>query len=142
MTEYENGERILTLLRQLDVRQQQRIAEQMVQQAGVTMQQTTILAIIAQQPGMIQRDLVNIIGRRAATISSLLKRLDSAGLVRRKIPSDNTRNKELYLTDTGQQVVQQFKCIRENETNALAGKLLETEQTTLIALLEKLQGDS
>lgn len=139
MTKYANGERILTLIRQVDVHQQQQIAKQMAQKAEVTPQQTMILAVIAKQPGMIQRDLVKIIGRRAATISSLLKRLESADLIRREIPVDNTRNKELHLTDAGKAIVQEFETVRESETNTLASRLNADEQRNLIALLEKLQ---
>lgn len=100
-----------------------------------------ILSFIGAHPGLIQKQIVTLTQRRAATVSALLKKLEDAELITRTIPANNTRNKQLFLTDQGQQVVSDFTTIRHDVQAPLTAKLSTKQQEKLIKYLNlALQG--
>lgn len=128
---------ISSTLRQIQ-RQQQAWLQQALTETGVTVQQAITLQFIGQQPGLIQKDVVDVMHRRAATVSAFLKKLEGAGLIRREIPANNSRNKQIFLTPSGEQVVATFKTLRHQSELRLVQGLDTTQQTTLLALLNQM----
>ncbi|MGA3234318.1 MarR family winged helix-turn-helix transcriptional regulator [Lactiplantibacillus pentosus] len=76
-------------------------------------QQLMVLAFIVAHPGVIQRNIVDLIGRKAATVSVMLKNMEKQGLITRQIPSDNSRNKKIFVTDEGRKLTERFKETRQ-----------------------------
>ena len=124
-------------LRQIQ-RQQQTWLQHALADTGVTVQQAITLQFIGQQPGLIQKDVVNVMHRRAATVSAFLKKLETAGLIHREIPVDNSRNKQIFLTPTGEQVVATFQKRRQQAELRLVQGLDTTQQAALLALLKQI----
>lgn len=124
-------------LRQIQ-RQQQTWLQHALADTGVTVQQAITLQFIGQQPGLIQKDVVNVMHRRAATVSAFLKKLETAGLIHREIPVDNSRNKQIFLTPTGEQVVATFQKCRQQAELRLVHGLDTTQQAALLALLKQI----
>ncbi|MEM1104050.1 MAG: MarR family transcriptional regulator [Pseudomonadota bacterium] len=60
------------------------------------------LHFIGENPGAQGKALAAHLGVAATTISSLLSRLEAAGLARRDRPPENRRSVALYLTDEGE----------------------------------------
>lgn len=131
---------ISTLLREINLKERQALSEQLGLTTSVTVQQAMILRMIYSQPGLIQRDIVDVVHRRAATVSSQLKDFEMAGLIVRKIPKTNTRNKEIYLTDKGKQVVVAFARVTQVVNDKLTAALSDEQQETLVKLLTKVNG--
>ncbi|ADM09296.1 hypothetical protein PB2503_06152 [Parvularcula bermudensis HTCC2503] len=59
------------------------------------------LHFIGENPGAQGKALVQFLGVAPTTVSSLLDRLETAGLVRRERPVENRRSVALFLTDEG-----------------------------------------
>ena len=134
-----NGSAISTLIREIFVAEQAQIAAGLHRQEPVTPQQAVVLQLIDQRPGLIQKDIVALMQRRAATVSTFLKKLETAGYITRQIPEDNTRNKQLFLTNRGQAVVAAFQTTRTDVYQRLAANLSAAQQAELVTLLTTAQ---
>lgn len=130
---------ISQLIREISLAQRRANNQQLSRTTSVTDQQVMILSLIAKQPGLIQKDIVDVTHRRAATVSALLKKLENEELIIRQIPTTNSRNKELFLTEAGQQLVTEFDQIRAQTEQQLTTHLSAKQQSKLIALLTEAQ---
>lgn len=68
---------------------------------GTTPVQSSIMQVLLRQPGIDQIALAGEIGVDRTTVSSVLLRLESRGIVRREVDPDNRRLKRGYLTPPG-----------------------------------------
>ena len=75
--------------------------EQQVKALGLTMYQARILNYVAAHPGTIQRPLTTVLGKPAATVTNILKVMVRNHLLERRVPQDNGRQKQLFLTAQG-----------------------------------------
>ncbi|QBO36231.1 MarR family transcriptional regulator [Periweissella cryptocerci] len=137
MTE-NNATLISSLIREINIKEQSVLSAKLTD-FGVTPHQAILLSLIANKPGLIQKDIVDIMQRKAATVSAFLKKLETDGLLTRKIPANNTRNKELFITDKGQVVVDAFNAAREDVYAQLVAPLTATQQNDLIELLRAIK---
>lgn len=129
---------INNLIHQIVFQEQKAVEEVLdLKQIGskITAKQAMVLNYINTNPGAIQRDIANIVGRRAATVSTLLKKMEEDNLIIRKIPNGNSRNKELYLTDQARKVVGEFNEIYRQVQTDLVQKLDQKQRAQLIDLL-------
>lgn len=99
--------------------------------------QDAILSVIAQQPGITQKGLTEILGIQPASVSELLMKLEHKGLVSREKNEADHRSICVFLTDSGKQQLQQ------PESNAVDPfeALTQEEKTQLRTLLQKLLND-
>jgi MarR family transcriptional regulator, lower aerobic nicotinate degradation pathway regulator len=72
----------------------------------VTPVQYAALIAIRERPGMDQRTLVDQIAIDRSTIGSMLKTLESRGLIVRTTPKNNQRVKQLFITEAGDRLLQ------------------------------------
>ena len=72
----------------------------------VTPVQYAALIAIRDRPGMDQRTLVDQIAIDRSTIGSMLKTLESRGLILRVTPKNNQRVKQLFITEAGDRLLQ------------------------------------
>lgn len=135
----EGSQAISTRIREIFLAEQRQIAAELADDAAVTPQQAVVLQLIDERPGLIQRDIVDVLQRRAATVSAFLKKLETAGYIVRRVPTDNTRNKQLYLTVSGQRVVAAFERARADVYQQLTVELNTAQQRELLALLTAVQ---
>lgn len=126
-------------LRAIEIHKQATLNHALATQYGVTAQQAITLQLISKHPGLIQKDVVDVMKRKAASVSAFLKKLEAAGLIRREIPADNSRNKQIYLTETGDAVVAFFQQQREKVQADLVANLSQTQQEQLLQLLQLIQ---
>lgn len=141
LTTTSNATAISDLIRSISLTQRRQINQRLTATSHITDQQAMILSFIGTHPGLIQKQIVTLTQRRAATVSALLKKLEDAELITRTIPANNTRNKQLFLTDQGQQVVSDFTTIRHDVQAPLTAKLSAKQQEKLIKYLNlALQG--
>ncbi|WP_338541855.1 MarR family winged helix-turn-helix transcriptional regulator [Paenibacillus tundrae] len=116
-----------------------RKADDQVNELGLNAQQGRIIGYIYehQDNGLIQKNLAEAFNRRDATITSMLKGLEKNGYIERKIPSDNERQKNLYVLPKGEQVIHDVAEMFAKVEHEIVASLTEDEQATLMQLLTK-----
>ncbi|MNI92069.1 transcriptional regulator SlyA [compost metagenome] len=92
-----------------------------------------------QDKGVIQKDLADHFGRKGATITSMLQGLEKKGYIKRVIPKDNERQKNIYLLKKGTDLVEEFKDIFLGVEKSITQGLTEAESETFMKLLIKVK---
>lgn len=98
--------------------------------------QDSILAVIAQQPGMTQKALAETLGIQSASVSELLMKLEHKGLVLREKDEHDRRSMKVQLTEEGYK-----QLFTPEEISDPFQALSADEQKQLASLLEKLLAD-
>jgi DNA-binding MarR family transcriptional regulator len=105
----------------------------------VSVQQLKVLVALYQKGRPVfQNELGEASGIDRSTIGEMIHRMVRRGLVRRRIPKDNRRARELTITPAGEKIMHQLlpKLI---EANALVlTPLQDAERETFVRLLKKL----
>lgn len=99
--------------------------------------QARSLSYMSIHPGTIQRELADYLGKKQATVTNILKGLEERKLVYREIPKSNERQKNLFLTAEGEQLVRQVNIIFEQLDQKVRNGLTELEQEQLEVNLAK-----
>lgn len=112
---------------------------QMKAEMGVEIsgQQLMVLNYISKNTETIQRDVVAFLNRKAATVSVLLKNMEANGWIDRKVPDDNSRNKNIYLTKAGNELVQTYQLVQKRVRKQMLDGLTMDELSQLNELLQK-----
>lgn len=98
--------------------------------------QKNIMAVIAQHPGITQKELVDILGIQPASVSELLMKLEQNGLILRQKDDEDRRRIRVRLTEAGMRQ-QPTEETLEDPFHVLS----PDEQNQLCVLLEKLLTD-
>ncbi|MBC2078707.1 winged helix-turn-helix transcriptional regulator [Listeria booriae] len=103
--------------------------------------QAKSLNYVSVNSGTIQKDLANYLGKQNATVTNILKELEKKQLIYREIPKDNERQKKIFLTSGGAQLVgevqQAFADLNQEMEQIISAK----EKAQIVAGLEKLIAD-
>lgn len=99
--------------------------------------QDGILTIIAQHPGISQKELGESLGIQPASVSELLGKLERKGLVSREKNEQDRRSIQVRLTEEGQKIL----AAPAEEPSDPFQSLSAEEQEQLRILLEKLLAD-
>ncbi|MBQ8849096.1 MAG: MarR family transcriptional regulator [Clostridia bacterium] len=108
---------------------------------GVMSQQGAhlVLSTLAVNDGINQLELVKHTHLRPPTVSVILKRMESEGIVERKTNPDDKRSVTVHLTEFGKTLDKEhIKRIKEVDAVALSG-LTDEELSTLMTLLPKIR---
>ena len=62
------------------------------------------LVRIAENPGIIQEELSELLKVDRSTVARSVKKLEAKGLVQQKAAKDNKKNKEWFVTETGEKL--------------------------------------
>ena len=112
------------------------LSDNFMEQIGMHRAQATLLCRLYSNEGMTQSEIAGRLSVQGATVTSILQRLEEAGLImRRRDPADN-RLVRVYLTDTGRQkeraITEQFLQLEDamfagisEEERSLARRLLQ-----------------
>ncbi|MBQ2927202.1 MAG: MarR family transcriptional regulator [Oscillospiraceae bacterium] len=96
-----------------------------------------VMAVIAQHPGITQKELADALGIQPASVSELLMKLEQKGLVLREKDEQDRRSMKVSLTEEGQAHINEPKDAPSDPFEALSAD----EQLQLRSLLEKLLAD-
>ncbi|PGL67428.1 MarR family transcriptional regulator [Bacillus sp. AFS055030] len=105
----------------------------------LTKGQYLYLVRIAENPGIIQEKLAEMIKVDRTTAARAIKKLETNGFIEKKEDKENKKIKKLYVTEKGEKVYPFIK--RENDYSnivALEG-LSEIEVETIFTLLQKVR---
>ncbi|MDR1890239.1 MAG: MarR family transcriptional regulator [Zoogloeaceae bacterium] len=97
-----------------------------------------ILSILNEREGLSQRELLDMLQIRSASLSELLFKLKSNNLIFRQHDETDKRNFRLYLTESGRAVVDEHRQHRQETATRLFSVLSEAERTSLANLLTRL----
>lgn len=117
-------------------------AEEWVRDSGLTRQQAFTLGYLEQNQhrDVIARELAEMSGTTAASVTSLLQGLEERGYVTRSSSPSDARVKIVRVTAEGARVVAGFDESMAAEQRKLFDILDEADQDRLIALLERVVG--
>ncbi|MFB7141313.1 MarR family winged helix-turn-helix transcriptional regulator [Gottfriedia sp. NPDC056225] len=99
-------------------------------------QQARTLNYIANNPGTIQKDLANYLGKQTATVTNILKGLEAKAYISREIPSNNERQKRLYLTAEGKNLVDLVQQIFFDLEAVLTSSISESDKKNVRDILK------
>jgi MarR family transcriptional regulator, repressor for mepA len=91
--------------------------------------------------GVIQRELAEVSGTSAASVSSLIDGLEKAGYVERRPSPDDARRKEIYTLPKAKGLTEGFDQLMEQTEKELLDPLTAAERTTLIELLTRIDAN-
>lgn len=93
------------------------VSESFTEQVDVPRGQATVLCVVARRDGMTQSEIAEQLSVQGATITTMLQKLEEAGLVVRRRDPDDNRLVRVYLTEAGLQ--------KEHLINAQFGHMQE-----------------
>jgi len=117
---------------------QRKAGEDWIRARELSHEQGFVLGYLAQNPGVIQRDIAQISRTSAASVSSLLQGLERRGLVERRTEGGDERRKRVYATAEGAELIAGFEAAMAAADETILAPLNDTERATLQALLEKI----
>ncbi|MCI1686531.1 MarR family winged helix-turn-helix transcriptional regulator [Schleiferilactobacillus harbinensis] len=100
--------------------------------------QMRALQLLADRGELTNSDLVDSLDIRPSSVSVLVQKLESAGLVARHAAPDDKRVQLIGLTDAGRQFVQTTKQLKNDLPSQVFSALNDQEQADLLHLLQKL----
>lgn len=101
--------------------------------------QEQVLLHLWNEEGLTQADLAERTHTAAPTVSKMLRRMESAGLVLRERRARSPRTARVYLTDHGRKLRTSVEGLWQEAENELVDGLKPDEQAALIYLLARLR---
>lgn len=102
--------------------------------------QRRVLAMLAYEGSMTQKELLEKMGVRAGSLSELLSKLETKRFVIKKKSDTDKRNYNVSITPDGMQALNEMQIQHQAAMADLLSGLSEDERAQLAALLSKLHG--
>ncbi|HEY0421580.1 MAG TPA: MarR family transcriptional regulator [Acetobacteraceae bacterium] len=113
--------------------------EQQARRHGLTRSKWQVLAYLAQNPGIQQGALAELLEVEPITLCRIIDALEASGLVRRQPHATDRRIWLLHLTEAAEPLLETMHGIAHDaRADALAG-LAPTEQARLLEMLSKMR---
>jgi DNA-binding MarR family transcriptional regulator len=96
-----------------------------------------LMILLREHGTLTQRELIEITGRRSATLSEQLDSMDKAGLIIREKNEEDRRNIDVTLTPLGKETAKDAEEARQQLADKLMSTLNEAEKEQLNKLLNK-----
>lgn len=100
--------------------------------------QRRLLIQLLERGPLTQRELIDLTGRRSATLSEQLENMDKAGYIIRSRNEQDRRNVDISLTPLGQKAAKEALLQRTQRAHMMFSTLNEEEKEQLFHLLHKL----
>lgn len=135
--EENNHAKLYTSLHRLG-RQLHRCSHHLGHLDGYYREQSRLLLLIAENDGVIQRDLAEEMDVRPSSMTEMLGKMEQLGLVYRKQDEGDQRVMHIFLTEQGRAIAEESKKANAKLTDALFQGLTEDEINEMLRLTEKL----
>ncbi|WP_072557553.1 MarR family winged helix-turn-helix transcriptional regulator [Lactiplantibacillus plantarum] len=116
----------------------ERMMNRELKRVGLTMKQGQMLGDISRDEGINQTDLAVRLDKRNASATSMLQTLEKRGYIERVIPSDNERQKKIYLLPKGKKVVHDLTQLFSTVEEDIFDQLNSDDQNQLLVALDKI----
>lgn len=133
-----NQESLAEKIYQISILQQNYVLQRFKELQLNSLQARSISYIFHHQ-GSMQRELAEYLGKKQATVTNILKGLEERNLVYRKIPKNNERQKNIFLTTEGEQVAHQVSLIFKELDEKICNGLTQEEQDMFQLNLTKVE---
>lgn len=105
---------------------------------GITPVQYSILRLLDSQEGIDQVSLANLAAIDRSTMANIAERLEEKGWIKRVQSIEDKRQKLLYLTDVGKDLLEGVEKFVDVTQQRILSPLTKEESTQFLRLLEKL----
>lgn len=103
--------------------------------------QKRVLIILRESGSMTQKELTDRPGVQPGSVSEVLGKLETAGLIRRVPNGTDRRTTDICLTEAGELAAQEAYTQRRQRHQLMFSSLTDQEKDQLLLLLEKLNAD-
>ena len=100
--------------------------------------QRRVLFLLHRRGPMTQKDILDLLGVRAGSLSELLGKLEAKGCIIKEKSETDKRNYNVSITETGLQTLEEMQQQYKNSMTALLAGFPEEDKTELNRLLDKL----
>ena len=135
--ENRNAVKLYTALHRLG-RQLHRSAHRLGHMEGQYREQSHLLLLIAENDGVIQRDLAVEMDVRPSSMTEMLAKMEQLGLIRREQDEKDQRVMHIFLTEQGKIAAEESKKSNAQLTERLFDGLSAEEMEEMLHLTEKL----
>lgn len=118
--------------------QQEYISERF-KKLNLNSQQSRCINYIHEHPGAIQKDIAKYIGKSDATVTNILKPLEKKDLIIRETKKDNERQKNLYLTESGDELALEIGEIFGGMITLIEKDFTKNEIKALSSFLDRIE---
>ena len=112
---------------------------------GMTRAQWTILLSLDRQPGLLQKELAELLEVEPITVARLVDRLEARGRVERRADPTDRRCWRLHLTDTSRplmsEILTQVEELAEIATEGLSDATLELAAASLASMRDAIAAE-
>ncbi|UDI77600.1 MarR family transcriptional regulator [Staphylococcus taiwanensis] len=115
-------------------------ADRKLNEYNVTQEQSHTLGYMYRHKdrGITQNELLNTFQRKGSTVSSTLKSLENKGLIYRMVDPNDSRRKNLKLTEEGNQLVESFVTIFDDIEEILVKDFNKEEKDELKSFFNRM----
>lgn len=132
-----NNTKLYTALHRLG-RQLHRCSHHIGHMDGHYSEQSRLLLLIAENDGVIQRDLAEEMDVRPSSMTEMLGKMEKMGLVYRKQDEKDQRVMHIFLTEQGKPIAEESRKANATLTDTLFQSLTDEEIDEMLRLTEKL----
>jgi MarR family transcriptional regulator, organic hydroperoxide resistance regulator len=133
----ERSIRVWFRLIRLEARMQAAVGERL-RLIGLSIPQCDVLTTLSEEEGVSQQELAKRLYVTKGNISGLLDRLQSAGLVERRVAASDRRQHSIHLTEAGRAAAMNALAVQHRWVASTLGRMNEVDlkalETQLIAL--------
>jgi DNA-binding MarR family transcriptional regulator len=104
---------------------------------GLTPALFALLNVVGAREGAIQQELGSALGIDRSTMVSLIDRLESAGLARRRLSAKDRRAREIAITAKGRRLLERARGLIAEVEDGVLGGLTAEERDELLSLLRR-----
>ncbi len=106
---------------------------------NISFEQWLVLRAIAENPGVIQKDVAENLSKEPASISRMLKKLQTKNLVQFKKDVEDKKSNRLYLAPDGYEFIKQGSRLMDKGFKGFFGNMHEKEMHLLIDIMKRLK---
>lgn len=113
--------------------------DQRAREIGVTRPQWQVLSVLRNHVGIKQGGLADILEVEPITAGRMIDRMQEAGFVERRADPADRRAWRLFLTERGQELIQQLEPLARDTSDLALEGVSETDKAHLLETLEKMR---
>jgi MarR family transcriptional regulator, organic hydroperoxide resistance regulator len=114
------------------------LSDTFMDQIGLHRAQATLLCRLFVQDGLTQSEIAEQLAVQGATVTTMLQRMEEAGLVARHRDPDDNRLVRVYLTDAGRQRERSITAQFTRGEEAIFAGISPQDRTTLRQMLQQM----
>ena len=116
-------------------------ADQRAARYGITRAQWAVLVKLHREEGLQQAKLAKLLDIQPITLTRLVDKLCSTGLVERRADTEDRRANRLYLTPAARPLMAKLRMLRDEINRTALAHLKEEEADSFVAQLEQIKAN-